>query len=104
MKNSSSVHVIDLDESDKSDHNNNSKDPASELVKLDSPEFEAHLKELHFLRDSTLKAVRDATPRICLKCWVIISDKEQILHPRHQGHVLTGPFDRMQPAKAETIY
>lgn len=58
---------------------------------------------LHLLRDSDRKEIRAAQPRICLKCWQIVCEGDSLEHPR-PGHVLTGPFEKMQPANTDSMY
>ena len=48
--------------------------------------------------------VRLVKPRICLKCWLVITEEDINNHQKAQGHVLTGPFEKMQPAKADSLY
>ena len=73
------------------------------FVSLRGDEFSKHMNVLHLLRDSDRKEIRTAQPRICLKCWQIVCEGDSVEHPR-PGHVLTGPFEKMQPANADSMY
>ena len=60
---------------------------ANALVLLQSKEFQDHLEQLHFLRDTMRAEVRQVKPRICLKCWVVITEEDINNHLKAQGHV-----------------
>ena len=48
--------------------------------------------------------VKRSKPRICLKYWFVITEEDINNQQKAQRHVLTGPFEKMQPAKADSLY